>query len=430
MYRAERNQLRSELNGYIQKGILSEKERIIVFGVSAYSREIIGYLDDNGIDVSSVIDNDSRKNGQYCRGIRVSSPNELDDISKTRDMYIICSAVWREMREQLIHNGISEGRILTIVLKSFRESLLDRITDLYHGYKIYRNIVKKYPLKKVFLCPYTGTGDIYLIGTLFQQYIRRKEINDYVFVVVSRPCAMVADIFPIDNVVQIDGPDACRSLIKYYMIFPERCDIKILNDSWGDIYTNPIQWIRGLHGMDFKEMFRRFVFELDKDCMPEHPDFKDVHDEVDRIFADLDLHEGKTAIIAPYATTLADMPVSFWINLSERLTERGITVCTNCGGEDEKEIPGTKRITFPLNIAPQLVEKAGLFVGIRSGLCDVISGADARKIILYDKANYFFNCSAYEYFSLNKMGLCSDAIEIEYDNTDTEVLVDKIMEIL
>ena len=211
------------------------------------------------------------------------------------------------------------------------------------------------------------------------------------------------------------------------MVSPEKCDLMVLNDCWRDIYTNPVQWIRGLHGMNFKEMFRRFVFYLDENARPVHPLFKNVDNELDKIFGEMNLHAGKTVILAPYATTLADMPASFWENVAGGLLEQGFDVCTNCGSPDEKEVTGTKRLFFPLNIAPQLIERAGYFVGIRSGFCDVISGAKAKKIILYDKANYFFNCSAYDYFSLRKMGLSDDAIEIEYDNTRISELEEEVL---
>jgi hypothetical protein len=57
---------------------------------------------------------------------------------------------------------------------------------------------------------------------------------------------------------------------------------------------------------------------------------------------------------------------------------------------------------------------AGYFVGVRSGLCDIISSSSCRKAVLYEKDGYFYKCSPYDYFSLKKMGLCDDAVEIEY----------------
>lgn len=417
MYKNDGIRIRAELDSLIDNDKLTADGKVVVFGVSDFSRAIISHLKNRAIKVSIVLDNDVRKSGSFCNGVEVRTPNELVDSCGDK-FFIVCSDLFgKEMYSQLLSMGIDPEKIIHIKLESGRESLSDNISDYFKGKKIYRTIRNKYPGKKIFFCPYTGTGDIYLIGTFLPQYIRENNIKDYVVVVVSKACEMVADIFSFDNVMQIDGPEATKSLIRYYMVSPEKCDIMVLNDCWRDIYTNPIQWIRGLHGMDFAEMFRRFVFYLDENAKLEHPTFKNVDSELDKIFSELDLHAGRTVILAPYATTLADMPTSFWENIAKWLLDRGFDVCTNCGSPDEREVNGTKRLFFPLNIAPQLIERAGYFIGIRSGFCDVISGAKAKKIILYDKANFFFNCSAYDYFSLRKMGLSNDAIEIEYDNT-------------
>ena len=50
-----------------------------------------------------------------------------------------------------------------------------------------------------------------------------------------------------------------------------------------------------------------------------------------------------------------------------------------------------------------------------------------KKIILYDARNRFYNSSAYEYFSLNHMGLCDDAIEIKYSYDTFEEMITEII---
>jgi hypothetical protein len=56
----------------------------------------------------------------------------------------------------------------------------------------------------------------------------------------------------------------------------------------------------------------------------------------------------------------------------------------------------------------------------------VISSAKCKKVILYEKEALFYKSSQYEYFSLKKMGLCDDAIELEYSLD----LHDKVMELI
>ncbi len=60
----------------------------------------------------------------------------------------------------------------------------------------------------------------------------------------------------------------------------------------------------------------------------------------------------------------------------------------------------------------------------------MISAARARKVILYDKENRFFNSSAYGYFSLVHMGLCDDAVEIEFESGRIYDYMEQIMDAL
>lgn len=424
MYKEEKVQIRSKIDGWIKSGEIKADSDVYIFGVNDYAREIISYIGKYDIPVSGIADNDIKKQGSYCRGVKVLAP---DDVNATDSIFIICSVFWREMCTQLAQKGVTDDRRLVIVLSTFCESFELNEKAFYEGEKIYSEIKREYNDSFIFLCPYTGTGDVYLIGTFIFEYIKRHGIDKYVLVVVSRPCEKVARIFGIRDIYRIDGLEACRALIKYYMVCPDECDMMILNDSWGDIYTNPTQWIRGLHGMDFSTMFRRFIFDFEDSVKPVHPVFEDAGDRIKELEDEYGLIKGKTVILAPYSTTLTDMPSMFWESIAEELRNDGWIVCTNSGGDEEPAIEGTRGVFFPLDIAPQFISWAGAFIGVRSGLCDVISGSTAKKIILYDNANYFFNCPAYDYFSLKKIGLSNDAVEICYDNSKLDSVKEQVL---
>lgn len=55
---------------------------------------------------------------------------------------------------------------------------------------------------------------------------------------------------------------------------------------------------------------------------------------------------------------------------------------------DETPLAGTKAISPQIDELKSVVEQAGTFVGIRSGLCDVIKYAECDKIALYPDYNY------------------------------------------
>lgn len=398
-----------------------------MFGASVNSRQIIEILREHNIEPVNVIDNDKTKVHSYCARLKVISPDEISNIGDEKNIYLLYSAFWREMRQQMQNYGVNKDNV--VVLSDKHKFLLQHFAKAMRGKKIYDNLMKKFGDVRVFLCPYTGTGDIYLIGTFWSQYLLHTGVDKYVFVVISGACKRVAELFGIKNIEQLKGKYDCAYLIDYYLLCPDKLDIKILNDSWGQIHTNPIQWFRGYKGLNFTEMFRRFVFDLKEGSKPNPPLLKDVKKELECLFQENHLQSGKTVVLSPYSNTLADLPDEFWKELADELMKNGYSVTTNSSGGKEPAIAGTVPVFFPLNIAPQFVSRAGYFIGVRSGFCDIISCSEAEKIILYDSDDRFYNSSAYDYFSLNRMGFCEDAVEIEFKK-DIHGLVSEIVKII
>lgn len=423
MYDTELRRVNRIIKTRSSMGLLKNRD-IYLFGVSDNTRQIIHVLRELGYEPSGVIDNDKTKQGSYCSRLKVISIQDVSDVSAGDKLYIIYSAYWREMVPQLKEQGIKRGQIWSL---SRKPGLLLLLLRAYRG-KLYReSLIKKYGDIPIFLCPYTGTGDVYLIGTFWNEYIKRNGIEDYVFVVISGACKKVASLFDIKNVELVKKKEDASYLINYYLYDPDKGKINILNDCWAQVHTNQVEWFRGYKGLYFTQLFRKFVFNLPDDVKPRHPVLKDESQRLDRIFDEYDLNVGKTIVLSPYSNTLSDLPDEFWENLAENLSLKGYCVVTNCGGKSEPAVRGTKGVFFPLDIAPQFIERAGYFIGVRSGFCDVISGTYAKKVILYDAGNRFYMGSAYEYFNLKDMDLCYDALELEYSNKEFNSVTTKIL---
>jgi hypothetical protein len=248
------------------------------------------------------------------------------------------------------------------------------------------------------------------VGLFLNEYIRRNGITDYVFVVVSGACRRVAQMFGIKNIVVV-GPRRADAIFRANYAFRAGWPVVVLNDGWG---AEPTQWIRGYKGLSFERMFRYFVFGFDDSVRYELPPVRDNSAEIDAIFAEHNLIKGATVVLSPYSNTLFELPEAFWLRIAAYCQSAGYSVCTNCAGASEKPVAGTQAVFFPLDKAVDFMNAAGYFVGIRSGLCDVISTSACKKILLYEKDSFFYKCSPYAYFSLNGMGLCADALELEY----------------
>ncbi len=411
MYEKELKRVDKKIKKLASKNKLAEKQ-VYLFGVSENTRQMIRILRKYQVEPAGVVDNDKTKQGSFCSRVKVSAPGQMEP--RENLAVLIYSAFWLEMESQLRKMQVRKKDVYRINQK--RKSVARHIWSAGKGKQIYQRLTKKYGSIPVFLCPYTGTGDIYLIGTFWKQYVRKNQIEDYIFVVVSNACKKTAMLFDIKHIEVLSGEQDSYDLLNYYMLCPEKVNLKILNDSWPQIHTNPIEWFRGYKGLGFTDVFRRFVFDFPQEVKPEHPVLKDTGEELEPLFREKGLKPGNTVVLAPYSNTLADLPDEFWKKLAGRLKKAGFSVCTNSAGNHEPPVEGTEAVFFSLDTAPQFVEKAGFFIGVRSGLCDIISNAKAGKVILYDAQNRFFNGSAFEYFSLEKMGLCKDLLEIQFSN--------------
>ncbi len=399
-----------------------------VFGVSDHTRQIIRRLRSHNIEPAGIIDNDPSKQSGYCAGTRVMPFNDLGNALDQDHRYVIYSPYWREMLGQLKHAGVKKKNILLLYKR--KKGLARLMCEASAGRLLYGRLVKKYGNLPVFVCPYTGTGDIYLIGTFWNAYCAKNSIHDYIFIVISKACEKTAMLFGIKNIVVLKKQKEAAELIRAHMLWPDEIPMKLLNDCWGQIHSNQIEWFRGFKGLNFTTMFRRYVFDLDETVKPQHPKDWDAGTKSASQFERAGLPVGKTVVLSPYSNTLLDLPGEFWAQLADRLKEKGYAVCTNTSGPMEPVVPGTEAVFFPLDTAPWFLDQAGYFVGVRSGLCDIISGSSARKIILYDAQNRFYKGSAYEYFSLIGMELCGDAVEIPFDRNNKHRIMERILDCL
>ena len=106
--------------------------------------------------------------------------------------------------------------------------------------------------------------------------------------------------------------------------------------------------------------------------------------------------------------------LDFWEALARKLNENGFTVCTNVN-DYEKEIAGTKKVFIEYSDLELFAQKAGFFIGIRNGLCDLISNVvGVYKVFVYPDVFWMSKkkeglniAKAIDVFSLT--GMCRDS---------------------
>lgn len=300
------------------------------------------------------------------------------------------------------------------------------------GYWAYKKVLTAPGLPSgsmAYFIDYAGSGDTYLCCSYLA--CQHKITDHAVFVAAGALSGKIATLFGFDHMITLTRQQAfsMRIMGRFYggklKLYP------LLYESEPLRYSGILRHMQGFRGVDFMTMLRiGFCASLGVEYG--QTEFRPVplpYDVayLDKVFHDLRLEEGKTVLLAPYAGQhdTWGIPMELYERLAVELRAQGFVVCTNsCGQRKEPTIPGTIPVFLPHEYMAPFCERAGYFIGIRSGLCDMIASARMkRKIILYPGERLGEGVATWlEFFSLRQMGLCEDAVEIEYDKECGAVL--------
>ena len=179
MYDIDLKRVEKKLSCLIRKGFFNGND-VYLFGVSDSTRQIIQVLRRYSIEPKYILDNDKNKQGSYFSLVKTIPVEDAIKKADNNSVYLIYSHFWREMIVQLKNEGINRKRICQLYKK---ESALKYPYMIYRAQTLYHKFIKEYGKLPIFICPYTGTGDIYLIGTFWKQYLEGKGITNYIFIV-------------------------------------------------------------------------------------------------------------------------------------------------------------------------------------------------------------------------------------------------------
>lgn len=291
------------------------------------------------------------------------------------------------------------------------------------GFVIYRKYLKKYgPNVKLLICPYPGTGDVYLAAG----FALNLELDDNaVFIVIGYSNRKILELYGIKNIEVIDDKDLFY-LIRY-LAFMEMLDrMLILHPSAPQLHYGINDMLRNYSELNFMDMYRYGVFRgmVHKFSLPTFKTGSAVLEEYVKRGV---VRQNKTVLLAPYSYTLSVFPEWFWIKLAKMLKERGYEVLTNCGNDRERPIVGTLGVFLPYEQLKVFLEYCGTFIGVRSGFCEIVSSINCKKIVLYQPYVFWGEGTIIDYFSLKKMKICNNAVEMEYEGIEFGKMIDQIV---
>lgn len=356
---------------------------VYLFGHCNASEELADLFMKRGCRLQGILDNNASKQGTAYKSIPVVAPEKVLEEDGKSTLVCIAARAYAAMWEQLKQMGY-KGEIRKMVeYDSYAEYSLSRDTiarmeeRLERGLGILRQQREEYAGCYRIYCPFSALGDVYYTMSYLPYFLNKRNVKKYAVFVVGRSCADVVELFDQGHAVEL-GQQQMDEAVQAVLYTRDR-------ESYIPHQDRPyvVGLAKALCGkkISLEMIYRCGVFGLTPNCVPSKPVCWRNCDFLERI------KPGKAVILSPYAKSVTRIPQECWERIIEYYAEREYQLFTNTAGE-EKALDGTERIEVKLSELRSVVERAGTFIGIRSGLCDVIRESSGRKIALYPDCYY------------------------------------------
>lgn len=287
------------------------------------------------------------------------------------------------------------------------DSIRDRIEKATIDYE---EIRKLYRDTFLFLQPY-ASGDMYMSCLYLDNYIKRQSISSYKVICANNSSRKVGELFGFNPIME-DREKLLNVILYGRVVGFDGLEMK-------NTHAYPVN-SRGYHvwhKLDFNTYVKHWVFQSEKRIVTP----KLSQEDSLYLFEQKNLVLDKTILISPVSHSVEPIKDKIYEKVVEKLNNKGYVVCTNVCG-DEKPLPGTIGVQIPYSCVIDFVNKCAGFIGMRSGLCDVISSTSSKMVVYHRE--FCFN-----QFSLERMGLKTDNIlELCIDTLSEEDVVEKTIE--
>lgn len=366
----------------IKRGVLEHK-RIFLFGHCNATEELVELLEEKGYMITAILDNNSVKHGRRYHKIPIIPPSSL--LSENTNDAVVCivTRFYEAMYAQLRKLGFS-GEVRKLVdYNTYAEYSLSKETierkrkRVEYGRAIVGELEKKYPAHFRIFCPFAALGDLYFCMSYLPWFLKKRGKKDYVMCVANNACAKVVQLFdtcPVEIMQQreLDAAIQAELYLRDEDAFIAHQDRPYIVNLFRALYNKKIP---------LEKIYCCGVFGLSQDTKPVEPKWWKPYEDLSVI------QKNRAVILSPYAKSVTALPPEVWEDIVKSYLRQGYQIFTNVAGE-EKPLAGTQAISPAICEMKSVVERAGTFIGIRSGICDVIRTADCRKIALYPDYNY------------------------------------------
>ena len=358
-------------------------KKIYLFGHCNATEELADLLMEKGFAVTAILDNNTAKHGKDYRNIAIIPPQDILNEKAEDTVVCIAARAYAAMKDQLRRIGY-RGQIHRLIdYNSYAEYSLSEDTIAEKSRRVERGIAllqgmeRKYPGYFRVLCPFSALGDVFIMMSYLPHFLMKRETARCVIGVIGNACARVVQMFgtyPVEIFTQKDMDETIQAVL-------------YTNDSNSFIAHQDRPYVVDLHRalytkcITLEKIYCCGVFGLPADTVPCKPTELRQYSGTERI------ERGHAVLFSPYAKSVTALPDSLWEQIVDSYLQRGYQCFTNVVG-DEHPLPKTQPISPKIAELQSLAEYAGTFIGIRSGVCDVLKYAKCKKAALYPDYNY------------------------------------------
>lgn len=401
-----------------------EDKKIFVGPADYTAMYLIRWLRKYGYDIAGVFTEEDNFVGQTLMGIKILKVEDILVPYRRNNVILLTDSSIQHLNRKLdfleyyynvqryvvvepIQCSRKRERLFQNLKNKFWRNSFSGIHMIYEGKKVY-DFLKKQTRKdsKLLLFPYSSIGDMYILS-VYKNAGNKLFDGEIVLVVVGNVCKRIAGKMGFENVISIQQPDMDAMIRLKEACYKELQDVKILHYNYSFLGISAD--VSNSCGIDFYQNYRYLVFNQEYKGLYR---LEEEESEAEEFCRENHIVKGKSVILAPYAKSILSVSIIFWETLAALLKEKGYHVFTNCNGTYEMPVAGTKKVLFPLEIANSVVEYAGSFIGLRSGLCDLICCSKCEKMIIYPKwVND--NTSTKQFYTFENVNCDDKLIEFE-----------------
>lgn len=247
------------------------------------------------------------------------------------------------------------------------------------GEQIYQALLRTSGEKKgILVCP-EHIGDTVLIASMAEEYKRCNHL-DFLIMVSYTVSPEVLQFFPgVDSALQLEKQS--MKALEFYMLVSEKYyenGIRYaFHKRWAELHTSGIVY-------NFFSDSEKTLIGTIQGMLSLGPDHR-MHrmDRLPEASAEERVKYRDAILLMPGAYTEKVLPTSFWEELADRFLKLGYEIYNNYNGNDcEMLIKGAIPLSTTLVDISRLASCFYGFVGIRSGICDLLAFAGAKKLLM------------------------------------------------